>query len=129
MLGSEEGKLIEKFIHSFQKRAFYFELSTLSFELCRYTFGTLRQWETILPGVPKYKAQSTKHKGSTHKEHSSEIGFAFCHKSLIRLAIIGMLHANSLGLRFTLQRGIQIHVHFAVEQFLGFGESKGRTLR
>src|SRR6266545_3210534 len=124
MLGGEEGKLIEKFIHSLQKRALYFELSTLSLPLAMLTYNPGIQ---ILAEGAKYKAQSTK--AQKHKEHSSEIRFAFCHKSFIRLAIIGMLHANSLGLSFTLQRGIQIHVRFAAEQLLGFGECKRRTLR
>src|SRR5688572_32704886 len=58
---------------------------------------------------------------------SLKLCFAFCDKSLIGFAVIGMLHANRLRLSFTLERRVEIHVELAIQHLFRFRQGECRT--
>src|ERR1051325_450059 len=60
---------------------------------------------------------------------SLKVCFTFCDKRFVGFAIIRMLHADRLRLRFALERVEQIHIKLAVEHLFGLAECERWTTR
>src|ERR1043165_2486727 len=58
---------------------------------------------------------------------SPKLCFTFCDKRFVGFAIIRMLHADRLRLRFALERVEQIHIKLAVEHLFGLAECERWT--
>src|SRR6185436_13827507 len=64
-----------------------------------------------------------------HQDQSFKFGFSLRDKSVVRLAVIRVLHADRLRLCFSFQGRVQRHVEFAIQHLFCFAKRESWPTR